>query len=238
MPRCPQKVLPTVGGDHTHNDYIELTTGKVVAKMLATENSVYVWQAIRPLSICMCVAGYTTPLNLYVCGGLYDPSQSVCVWRAIRPLSICMCLAGYTTPLNLYVCGRLYDPSQSVCVWQAIRPLSICMCVAGYTTPLNLYVCGGLYDPSQSVCVWRAIRPLSICMCVAGYTTPLNPTRLNNLNLNNNTTQLVFRLLKRVGQKLEQSLIRSAGDDADKTRCTRGGFSFFIVKITYTLTYT
>ena len=41
--RCPQKVLPTVGGEHTHNDYIDMPTEKVVANMLATEESVCIW---------------------------------------------------------------------------------------------------------------------------------------------------------------------------------------------------
>lgn len=41
---CPQKVFPSVGREHTHNDYIELPTEKVVGNMLATEESVCVWQ--------------------------------------------------------------------------------------------------------------------------------------------------------------------------------------------------
>ena len=48
-----KKVLPTVAGEHTHNDYPELPRGKVVANMLATERSVCVWRALvcaRPMS--------------------------------------------------------------------------------------------------------------------------------------------------------------------------------------------
>ena len=41
---CPQKVFPSVGGEHTHNDYIESPTEKVVGNMLATEESVCVRQ--------------------------------------------------------------------------------------------------------------------------------------------------------------------------------------------------
>ena len=48
--QMPQKLLPTVDGEHTHNDCIELSTEKVVANMLTSEESV-------------CVAGFRADHN-------------------------------------------------------------------------------------------------------------------------------------------------------------------------------
>ena len=45
---CPQRVMPTVGGEHSHNDYIKLPTEKAVANMLATEESLYMCDGLNP----------------------------------------------------------------------------------------------------------------------------------------------------------------------------------------------
>ena len=42
--------LPTVGGEHTHNDYSELPTKQAVADMLATEEAVSVWRALETIT--------------------------------------------------------------------------------------------------------------------------------------------------------------------------------------------